>query len=415
MLKTLIKKWVFLLLIIIFNLIIALRTSIGIFYLFFWFLITTIAISLLFITLQYLGAGLNLSRKVVGKIEEDDFSEIELLVNNEGFLPLFNVVLEDYLSPAIPEERKKRVLLNYLGAQSSLNIKYSCQCPLRGKYIIDPLVVYFFDPLGLVFLKKTYTLNSELYVYPKTFRIQKFPPLVKGVLPWFGIGTRRVSGDEDEFYGVREYKDGDPIKKIHWFSSARKNMLIVKEFQCQSFSRATIMFNLEKALNFGEGKESVAEYSIKIAASVAKYLMEKGVSLEIIAHTEQIAHLPFNRGAEHLEDTLRFLAVAQPESQISLAEMFQEFSRYIPDDSNLIVIMSDRDWECLPVMLALEKRNICLIPLILISSTFLYSGDKQREIVDYVKFKLSGAFNFNPILFSRGENPEEVFLKYHER
>lgn len=414
MLKAVIKKWAFLFLIIIFNLIIGLRTSVGFFYFFFWFLLSTIAICLFWVLSQYLGTGLSLSRKVIGKIEEDDILEVETLVTNKGILPLFNFVFTDRLPCALPHEREKRILLEYLWPGSCLNLKYSCYCPQRGRYDLGPLAVYFFDPLGLFFLKRTYNLYSELYVYPKTFKIQRFPTLVKGILPWFGIETTRVSGDEDEFYGVREYKEGDPIKRIHWLSSARKNELIVKQFQRQSFSRATIMFNLEKDKNFGEGKDSVAEYTIKIAASVAKYLMERDVSLEIIAHTGEISHLPFNKGPEHLEDIFRFLATAKVESHISLGEMFEEFSRYIPDDSNLIVIMPDIDWEYLPAMLSLEKRDVSLIPLILISSTFLYPGDK-KEVINYVKIKLSKAFNFNPILFSHGDNLEEIFLKYDER
>ncbi len=235
--------------------------------------------------------------------------------------------------------------------------------------------------------------------------------MIKGTAPWFGIETSRVSGDEDEFYGIREYKEGDPIKKIHWLSTARKNKLIVKQFQRQIFFRATIMFSLEKDKNFGEGKERVAEYMIKIAASVARYLMEMKVSLEIIAHTGEIIHIPFNKGPEHLENIFKFLAIAQAESRINLGEIFEEFSRHIPNDSNLIVIMLDRDWEYLPEILPLGKRNISIVPLILVSSTFLYLFEKQEVIKD-IGIKLSQRFNFTPILFSCGDNLEEAFLKY---
>jgi uncharacterized protein (DUF58 family) len=410
MLKAVIKKWAFLFLIIIFNLIIGLRTSVGFFYFFFWFLLSAVAISFCWVVFEYMAADLTLSRKIVGKIEEDDILKVETLARNKGIIPLFNFVLIDRLACALPQEREKRILLESLWPGASLSLKYSCLCPQRGRYDLGPLTVYFFDPLGLFFLKRTYPLYSGLYVYPKAFRIQRFPALVKGILPWFGIETTRFSGDEDEFYGIREYKEGDPIKIIHWLSSARKNTLIVKQFQRQSFSRATIMFNLEKNKNFGEGKESIAEYTVKIAASVAKYLTENDISLEIIAHAGEIAHLPFNKGHEHLEDIFRFLAVCRAESYISLGEIFEEFSRYIPDDSNLIVIMPDTDWEYLPSMLSLEKRSVSLIPLILISSTFLYAGSKE-EAAREAKIKLARAFNFNPILISCGDNLEEPFLK----
>jgi uncharacterized protein (DUF58 family) len=358
-----------------------------------------------------LGSNLYLERKTSAKIEEDDVLEIESVIKSKGFLPIFNFVLGDYLSCTTKEAREKTILIEYLWPKSSLNIEYRCQCPLRGKYKIGPFSIYFFDPLGLLFLKKTYFIYSELYVYPRTFNIQKFPPLIKGTVPWFGIETSRVSGDEHEFYGIREYQQGDPIKKIHWFSSARKNKLIVKQFQRQSFFRVTILFNLEKDKNFGEGKESIVEYIIKISASVAKYLIERDVSLEIIAHTGEMVHIPFNKGPEHLEDIFRFLAVAQAESRINLREIFQEFSRYIPNDSSLILLMSDMDLDCLSDIMSLEKKNISLVPLILISSSFLSVSTQQRNINDLVAV-LPQMADFAPIFFSQGDNLEEAFLKY---
>lgn len=408
MLKIFLKKWFFLLIIIIFDFIIALRTDADFFYFFFWFLISVVAVSLIWVIVEYFGTRLYLERKVTAKIEEDDILEIEAVIKNSSFLPIFNLVLQDYLSCATSQEREKRILLEYVGMRSFVNLKYSCFCPKRGRYDLGPFSVYLFDPWGLFFLKKTYFIYSELYVYPRTFNIEKFPPLVRGNVPWFGIEIGRISGDEHEFYGVREYKQGDPIKRIHWLSTARKNTLIVKQFQHHVFYRATIMFNLDKDRNFGEGKDTVAEYTIKIAASVAKYLTENNVSVEVIAHIGEIVHIPFNRGLEHLEDIFRFLAVAQAESKVNLGEIFEEFSSHIPNDSTLITIMLDRDWEFLPRMLSLEERNVSLMPLILISSSFLYPFTKHKIIEDTL-IRLPQVFALNPVFFACRENLEETF------
>jgi uncharacterized protein (DUF58 family) len=410
MLKEHLKKWVFLLVIMLSALIIGLKVYAGFYHLFFWFLVSIVVMNLVWIAIQYFSTRLHLVRTIINRVQEDETLEVETLIRNDGLLPAFNLVLEDNLSCAKGQEKKKSLLIEYLGAGPFLKKRYNCACPVRGRYKIGPLAVYFFDPLGLFFLKRRYQVYSELYVYPRTFSIKKFPDLIKGVPPWFGLETSRVSGDEDEFFGIREYKEGDPIKKIHWISTARKNQLIVKQFQRQTFFRATIVFNLEKDKNFGEGKERIAEYIIKIAASVAKYLIEKDISLELIANTGEMVHIPFNRGPEHLGDIFKFLALAQAESRVSLGEIFEEYSRGIPNDTTLIVIMPDTDWRYLPMMLPLEKRNISLVPLILISSTFLYPFQKQ-EVLKYTKIKLSKLFNFTPILFSRGDNLEEIFLK----
>jgi uncharacterized protein (DUF58 family) len=385
-----------------------LRTLFMPFFLLFWFLLLLVLLSFIWLSLVYLLTKLELKRHMAPKVTEDESLQIEVEIKNRSLFPAFNVILEDHLSCAWPWERQKFILTEYLPARYSESFTFNCVCPQRGLYRVGPFNVYFFDFFGLFFLKKTYQVYSQVYVYPYAFNIRKFPPLTKGAVPWFGIETARVSGDEDEFYGVRDYKRGDPIKKIHWISSARKNQLIVKQFQRQSFFRGTIMFNLEKDNNFGEGKECVAEYKIKIVASVAKYLINLGVSVEIIAHTEEIIHIPSNRGQEHLEDIFKFLAVAKAESSVSLLEVFINFNRYIAEDSTLITVMLDTDREYIPAMLSSQVRNVSLLPIILVSSSFL--GDwESKKTADTFDIKIPEMISLRPIYICCGEIWEDKF------
>lgn len=409
--KLFFKKWIFLFAIIAGSFVIGARTSIVFFHYFFWFLASLVVCNIGWLALGYFGTKLNLTRDIIRKMEEDDILEAGASIRNDSFLPLFNLVFEDYLSCAESGERKKQILMEFLGPKSFLNLKYNCRCHLRGRYSIGPFAIYFFDLFGLFFLKKTFHVYSELYVYPKTFTISKFPELRKGMLPWFGIETTRSNADEDEFFGVREYRDGDPIKKIHWISTARRNRLIVKQFQRQSFFSATMILNLHKDENVGEGKESVAEYMIKIAASTAKYLIARGVSLEIIAHAGEFIHIPFNKGQDHLENIMKFLTIARAESRVGLGELFEGSAQSIPDYSSVIVIMPDTQWEFLPSMLLLEKRDTVIIPLVVISSTFSrHPGTQSMPQAAGVKF--APASGLRPIFFRRGDNLEEVFKYY---
>jgi uncharacterized protein (DUF58 family) len=409
MYKNFLGKWVLFVILLGFSLFMSLKTSFIIFCFFFWSLLSVLIISFSWLVLVYLGKRLLFTRKTTLKIEEEDVLEVTLDVANKSFLPVSDVVVEDYLSCAYPQDRQKFLLLNFLMSNSSVKLSYRCLCPQRGRYKLGPLSVYFFDPLGLFYFKEKISVYSEVYVYPRTFRIRKFPSLNKGTTPWLGVETSRVSGDDDEFYGVREYRRGDPLKKIHWMVSARKNQLIVKEFQRQSFFRATILFNLSKEEDFGEGKESVGEYTIKIVASIAKYLVDLGVSIELISHAGEVVHIPFNKGAEHLEEIMKFLTVAQAESRITLLELFATFQRNILDDSSLIVVMTDKDKTFLPAMLSLGVRNVSLIPVLLKTSTFIRenfdikdSGGKDSDIAENI-------INLNPIYISRSDNLEEKF------
>lgn len=365
--------------------------------------------SLVWLLLTYFIVRLQLSRTMISRVTEGDTLEVVSQIRNLSFLPVFNIVLEDNFSSAQANQNKKSFFIGYLGIKSSCEIKYEYLCFKRGEYKMGPFGVYFFDPLNIFFFKRVFYVYSGVVVYPKIFRIERFPALTRSILPWFGIETARSSGDDDEFYGVREYKEGESVKKIHWISSARKNKLIVKQFQLQSFFGATIIFNLEKAKNLGEGKESVAEYIIKIAASVAHYLTEKGVSIELLAHIGEIVHLPFNKGQDHLENILKVLAVAQAESRISFREAFEEFARYIPNDSSLVAVMSDQDYADLPHMVTLYSRGVSLIPLIVVSDTFLPVFDKKK-VARQTRIRVTNLVNMHAKFFSQGDNLSEVFI-----
>ncbi|MFH1519594.1 MAG: DUF58 domain-containing protein [Candidatus Omnitrophota bacterium] len=409
MLKAFRIKWLVLGSFFISSLLIGLKTNREFLFFFAYFLLSVTVVSLVWLFLTYFTVHLQLSRKMVSRVTEDDTLEVAAQIRNVSFLPVFNFGLEENFTCTQPNQEKKRFFVSYLGSKSSCEIKYDYLCFKRGEYKMGPFVVYFFDPLNLFFLKRTYHVYSEVVVYPQIFKIEKFPALTRSILPWFGIETARSSGDDDEFYGVREYKDGESVKKIHWISSARKNKLIVKQFQLQSFFGTTIIFNLEKAKNLGEGKESVAEYIIKVAASVANYLTERGVSIELLAHIGEIVHLPFNKGQEHLENILRVLAVAQVESRISFREAFEEFARYIPNDSSLVAVMSDQDYTDLPRMVSLHSRGVSLIPLIVVSDTFLPDSDKNK-ITRQTKIRVSNLVNMHAKFFSQGDNLSEAFI-----
>ena len=240
MLKLYIKKWAVFIIILISTFVIGVRTSMGFFHLLFWFLIAVIILSWAWILIEYFGVHLRLQRKTMSRVNENDVLELEATIQNQGFLPLFSLVVEDSLPCASKHEKKKFLFVDHLRGDFSITLKYHCLCPLRGKYRLGPYKVYYFDPLNLFFLKRNFHAYEEVYVYPSIFPIHKLPDLVKGVFPWFGIQTSHSGGEEDEFFGIREYKEGDPIKKIHWISTARKKRLIVKQFQRQNFFKATL-------------------------------------------------------------------------------------------------------------------------------------------------------------------------------
>ncbi len=365
-------------------------------------------LGLVFVILSYARGGVEVRRFIPHQLEEDEELLEVLILKNRRRLPLLNVFIEEELPCALPSQRLQRAGVEYLGGRQEARLAIRCRCPQRGYYRFEEVRVLFCDPFGFFQLQKRIELFSELYVYPRLFSVRSFPELKKGALPWFGIDTTHVSGDDDEFFGIREYQDGEFVQKIHWFSTARKSRLIVKQFQRNSFVKATILFALEPEKNYGEGKEAVAEYMVKIAASVADYLLKRNVSVEVISFSGQALRIPFGKGAEQAERMFAFFALAQPSPGTGVGELLNGYITELSEGSNLIVILLDEDWGELMQVLPLYQQNICVVPLLLSASSFKYALSDQAVVAD-AKRKLAHQLNARTYLFSRGEDLAEVF------
>lgn len=403
------KKAVILIGIFCFVSILARKTGINLFYFLSAFVLFLITANLLFFLAQLYIGRIEIHRNIGDAAIEDDILDVKLDVKNRGLIPKYYLLLQDIFSPGFGEDKKRRLLLEKIKGKQEIAITYEGRCFKRGLYRIGPVTVFFSDPMGVFCKSKKYDLYSQLIVYPKIFRIHRFPSLVKGNISLIGIGTRRASGDEFEFFGIREYKPGDPIKRIHWRSTARLRTLAVKEYEQYAAYSVTIVLDLMRSSNIGRGKETTLEYAIKIAASCAKYLIDRGVLVQLIAHGVGPVVFPFNKGEFHLQEILKFLATAEAEGGVSLSELLTVNSDFIPIYSTVILIMNDTDSDVLVNIAELKARDISVIPIILLTSTFLYL--EKPEVVKSQKMKLLANLEVDSFFISRGDNLEDKFAE----
>jgi uncharacterized protein (DUF58 family) len=172
-------------------------------------------------------------------------------------------------------------------------LSYMANCYKRGLWTLGPVLLISQDALGFFKMKKTIDTFSEILVYPRLFRVFAFPPLAKGSISWMGVETAKISGDSHEFFGVREYQKGDALSRIHWPSTAKHNRLIVKQFERSAVEEVTVVLDLKKGHDIGTGKDTTLEYAVKIAGSIARYLLNEGAFVQIIGYGKEAIMLPF--------------------------------------------------------------------------------------------------------------------------
>jgi uncharacterized protein (DUF58 family) len=162
-------------------------------------------------------------------------------------------------------------------------------------------------------------------VYPAIVPVRPPPPSTRmgGEDPHPRLGRR------GEFHGLRELREGDDRRDVHWASSARAGRLLVREYEEEAHRRATILVDNGLAENPSEAEEDALEKAISLAASLAAHYLTRGFSVRLSARGTSV---PAGSGATQQHKILRALALLPSVSpEVSFA------GHLSPGDENLLV------------------------------------------------------------------------------
>nr|WP_236839258.1 DUF58 domain-containing protein [Bellilinea caldifistulae] len=189
--------------------------------------------------------------------------------------------------------------------------------------------------------------------------LQKFPE-PGGELPG-GRALRRKSLEVTPYAaGVREYAPGDPLNRIHWKTTARKDRLMVKEFEqdpqadvwilldaqagthsamadTQRIDRANHYWIIPQKLIIPLPPNSF-EYGVSCAASVADYYLKHGRSVGFACAAQTLSVLPAEKGVRQMGKLLETLAFLQPEGSLPITGLIEGQTSQIPKGSTVVII-----------------------------------------------------------------------------
>lgn len=316
---------------------------------------------------------LNIGRKTrsrraqVGRTLEEAF-----FVRNRSIIP--KLWLEVLDQSTLPGHEASRVV-PALGGRSTHQWRVQTHCTSRGEFRLGPMTITSGDPFGLFVTQRNLDANSHIVVYPATVHLNQFH-LPMGMLSGGEAQRRRSHYVTTNASGVRDYVPGDSFNRIHWRSSARKDRLIVKEFEIEpqvdiwlfaDFSNTSLFEapNVQRAEGTGpvissQGglAASTEEYVAVIAASLAQYFVNLERSLGFAAYTpNRVIHQP-DRGNRQLTRILESLAVARSLSDYTLSQMLTLETPYFTRGTTLLIITSTMDTSWITTSQILSSRGM---------------------------------------------------------
>ncbi|WP_165219977.1 DUF58 domain-containing protein [Aquisphaera insulae] len=161
------------------------------------------------------------------------------------------------------------VSLPRVKARDTAEIRADFVPSMRGEYPsgVPRLACGF--PFGLWEASRPIEVRGRLLVWPRTYPVGLAIEAAGGT-DGRGLSPRDRAGGRGDLMGVRPYRRGEPIGRIHWGQTARRAELIVCEACSTAAPRIRIDLDPRREVHAGEGSVGSREWAIRVAASLAE-------------------------------------------------------------------------------------------------------------------------------------------------
>ena len=225
----------------------------------------------------------------------------------------------------------------------SESFDYTIESPRRGIYSGGEVTVASGAPFGLFFGRRRSRVSSNVVIHPRTFEVADLPrPATDTASSVKDQAQLLQRGAGGEFWGVREYRTGDPARLIAWRRSAgslSSGRLAVMEMSREMDTPLTLSLNLDH-----RAPRAVREMMISATASLMLRALKE--DREVIADAGP-QRIPFPENPVP-DSVLTWCASLEPSYTPKLAagvEILPSLKGIQPSDANVVVLVSCEAFE----------------------------------------------------------------------
>jgi uncharacterized protein (DUF58 family) len=223
---------------------------------------------------------------------------VSVRVENQGRVVLRGLAVREGLRAEAP--------LPDLSPGASCAVTLRLTPERRGTLRLEALAACRPDPLGLVLGLWRSPAAGSVTVLPRRYPVPRLALPGGRRYQQGGVALSSSVGESPEFVSLRDYRPGDPPRRIHWKSQARTGKLIVKEYQEEYFVRHALVLDTFAAPG------AVFEEAVSAAASFAASVLTQESLLDLLFVAERAYRVTAGRSLGGESRLLEVLAGVGP-------------------------------------------------------------------------------------------------------
>ncbi|WP_298008092.1 DUF58 domain-containing protein [Anaerolinea sp.] len=284
------------------------------------------------------------------------------LKNNGGDLP--EVLIEDNVPEGLTVLDGETSRFLPLPAGEEIRLSYVVKGG-RGDYRFNSLQVSYREGAGLFEGKIAVQASHRLMVRPRPRPLRSIPIRPPQTRGFAGPIPSRQGGVGIDFFLVREYQPGDPMRRINWKVTAREEQnLFTNLFEQQRVADVGIILDAREQSYGGSNDHLLFEHAVDATASIADAFLRDGNRVGMLVYGAGIDTAFPGAGKIQHQRILQVLARAHLGSNYALESLSYLPTRFFPPHSQVVLIspLQPHDTEILITLRAHGYQVLVLSP-----------------------------------------------------
>jgi uncharacterized protein (DUF58 family) len=217
--------------------------------------------------------GIEASRNLPEKLSNGDDNPIHISVKNK-----YPFKVELLLIDELPFQYQKRdfEISTTLNLQQKKNIQYTLRPLQRGEYHFGNLNIYVTSPIKLAARRFQFGNNAMVPNYPSFLQLRKYMLLAfSNKIFESGLKKIRRIGHTMEFEQIKDYVIGDDIRNINWKATAKRNQLMVNQYQDEKSQPIYSVIDTGRVMKMPFEGLSLLDYAINATLVISNVAIKK--------------------------------------------------------------------------------------------------------------------------------------------
>lgn len=187
-------------------------------------------------------------------------------------------------APPLPLQGNRGVILGPAQAKE-VGFSYTVKATRRGYYAIGPLSLRAGDSFGFAEARQVMLEAEHITVFPRVVELQR-GRLRRAAGPGELQTLRRTFEDTTRPAGIRDYRSGDPLRRIHWRATAHLGRPKAKLYDVCTSLQVMMALNLYRP-DYPPGPaeaDRTSELAISLTASLGNHLLGVGQRVGLVSN-----------------------------------------------------------------------------------------------------------------------------------